>query len=757
MKKHKDIPAAATWNEEEKQWELPGQKNEAGQRTGLWEDWHVDGHRCGITDFGNGTPPFSIKRYHADGTLAQEGFGLLGGTNHWRGTFRWFKSESPTTESFPTVAKDVDAIWSAEYDYTELEGVYNAQRYYDKAHQPVTMWGDPLPARAAAVPARAHYVKKLSSANGVPGWVTGQVNGMTGKFIGDYAEWDMSGVPTARRVYSDKAEIMEDHKYENGKLRSSKVYTAPMDYTSYYYHRDIEPPVVRNSTSHRNGTQDRTETFFDTKGKQLYSVRMEGIIDKIHERRYYNDTLVYEGLTSQDKTQKPSTYIYYRENGSALIDYTSNGDDTGVWHLYDEAGNEVLTLKQEEEADMEEYGHGDGFMPKWKYYEYETAVTDWQAVEENFKSAHKDTLIVAKISSLPTPDYLQTELNKVDWSQVEHAMYSSEGLPLAINGYLSDDDDVVNECSNNIWIEIEHQGSVYECTYEVSIVFARMLPHYANNATIQRRLFDFLYDVLCLHQIKSYENYAELITAIEPSLSVIRQLATHADDAIALKSQFILLEAGHKAKETEEFFIQEWHNINNPKLRRAYAAFALGHLYVYTKQSKKLISTYGAAFPEEKVPLVRLIIAIRLVAGAQHEAKDEWLSELIPVLSDPDRVDQEFYRIQPFIAGSEADEYALMILGFANPEVLEKNIEPIIDILPDSDAIKQESLLRAIFSVLFKADDSLVNITPMRKKALLAAAEVAARHVGWVNHSEIFHEYDLPHDAYELRQLAATA
>jgi antitoxin component YwqK of YwqJK toxin-antitoxin module len=754
MEKHKNIPAAATWNEEEKQWELAGPKNAAGQRTGIWEDWHIDGHRCGVVDFGDGTPPYPIKRYHADGTLAQEGFGLLGDTNHWRGTFRWNKSEHPTTESFPTIAKDIDAIWSAEYDYTETEAVYSAQRYYNKANEPVTMWGDPQPERAASVPARAHYVKALSSANGVPGWIVGQVNGLTGKFVGDYAEWDMGGVLTTKRVYSNTGELVEYHEYTNGRLWMSKIYTDPKHYTSSFYHRDIEPPVIRSSTSHRNGTQDRTETFFDTNGNQLYSVRMEKLIDKIHERRYYNDTLVYQGLASQDKTQKPSTYSYYRENGSVLIDYTSNGDDTGVWHLYDEAGQEVLTLPQYEEADMEEYEHGDTFMPTWRDYNYENTVTDWQAVEENFKSAYKDTLIEEKIASLPIPDYLQTELDKVNWSEVEHAMYSSDGLPRAINGYLSDDADVALKCLGKIWMEIEHQGSVYECTYEVSIIFARMLPHYASHADIQSRLFDFLYDVLSLHYIKSHTRYADLVAALESSLPVIGQLATHVNDAIALKSQFILLEVGHKAQEAENFFIQEWRNVNNPKLRRAYAAFALGHLYVYTKQSKKLISTYGAAFPDEKEPLVRLILAIRLVAGAGKKAKDEWLSELIPVLSNPDSVDSDFYEIQPFIGGTEADEYALMILEYAKREVLEKNIEPIIDILPDSDIFKQESLLRAIFAILFKADDALSNITPMRKKALLAAAEVAAQHVGWINHSEIFREYDLPHDAYELRQLA---
>src|SRR5262245_54999099 len=106
MEKHKNIPAAATWNEEEKQWEARGQKNAAGDKVGLVEDWHVDGHRCGIADFGNGTPPFSFKRFHPDGTLAQEGVG--NGGQQWRGTYRWFRSDNATPELFP--AQDVPAI-----------------------------------------------------------------------------------------------------------------------------------------------------------------------------------------------------------------------------------------------------------------------------------------------------------------------------------------------------------------------------------------------------------------------------------------------------------------------------------------------------------------------------------------------------------------------------------------------------------------------------------------------------------------------
>lgn len=754
MKKHKNIPAAATWNEQDNEWNLAGPTNATGQRTGIWEDWHSDGYLCGINDYGDGTPPFAFKRYHADGTLAQDGLGLLGGTSHWRGTFRWFKSENPTIESFPLISKDNDAVWAAEFDYTETEGVYSAQRYYNKANEPVTMWGDPQPERPESVPARAHYVKALSSANGVPGWVVGQVNGLTGKFVGEYAEWDMSGVPTIKRVYSDMGKIIENHEYSNGKLWMSKIYTAEKDYTSYFYHRDIEPPVVRNSTSHRNGTQDRTETFFDTTGKKLYSVRMEDVIEKIHERRYYNDKLVYEGITSQDKTQKPSTYIYYRENGAVLIDYTSNGDDTGVWHLYDEAGKEVLTVPQYEEADMEEYAHGDYFMPTWKYYEYDTEITDWEAIEEKFRTTHDDMLIDDALEAMPVPDYLQVELDKIDWPNIGNPMNDSESLPQAINGYLSEDEDIADNCANTIWYNIEHQGSVYESTYVVSTIVARMLPHYANHADIQSRLLNFLFGVLRMPEIKSYSDYADLVAAIKPVLPVIRQLATSDEDPVALKCQFMLLEISYEDPETEKFFIQEWQNVDNSKLRRAYAAFTLGHLYVYTEQSEKLISTYSEAFLLEKEPLVRFVIAIRLVAGAAHDAKDEWIAELLPALSDPDSIDEEFLEIQPFVAGSEVDEYALMILGFTKPEALEKNIEPIIDILAESDALKQESLLRGIFSVLFQEEDALNDVTPMRKKALLAAADVAAQHVGYINHSDIYREFGLPHDAYQLRELA---
>lgn len=64
------------------------------------------------------------------------------------------------------------------------------------------------------------------------------------------------------------------------------------------------------------------------------------------------------------------------------------------------------------------------------------------------------------------------------------------------------------------------------------------------------------------------------------------------------------------------------------------------------------------------------------------------------------RAPLRYYRLWRWYAAfSDVQEYLLIILGYANPDVLEKNIEPVIDVLPSADMLKQETLLGAIFSV----------------------------------------------------------
>ena len=359
------------------------------------------------------------------------------------------------------------------------------------------------------------------------------------------------------------------------------------------------------------------------------------------------------------------------------------------------------------------------------------------------------------MEKLEVPPHLATELAKVDWKNTKSAMGKCEALPQAINGMLAEDSAIVRESESRIWYEIKHQGTIYEATYKVATVLARMIPYYAHNEIIQRRLFHFVFQVLRQPYIDDGEElYKELIDAVRQSLPTLLQKAKDADDGIALASQYLLLEAERSSPETEAFFIQEWHRTDNTSLRRAYAAFALGGLYILTEQPKKGIPAFAEAFATETNILVRLVIAIQLVMAAQRDADAAWLTELIVALIDPGTVDESFYKLQPFIGDFDVQEYLLMILRYANPDVLEKNIEPIIEILPSAGMLKQEMLLRTIFYVLFRKESALQRMTPKHKKALLAAAEVVDQHRNLLNHKEVFERFNLPYDPYKLRELA---
>jgi hypothetical protein len=423
--------------------------------------------------------------------------------------------------------------------------------------------------------------------------------------------------------------------------------------------------------------------------------------------------------------------------------------------MYDKEGHEILSLPEAKGADRDKHNNWDVFKPYWDDNEPEKMVNYWDAVIEKFTNKHLNIVIAAKIENLEVPPHLAVELAKVDWKNTKSAMSGSETIPRAINGMLADDEDVATKCESRIWYEIEHQGTVYEATYKVATILAQMIPYYAHNIIIQRRLFQFLFRVLRQAYISDEKKlYKELIKAVQQLLPTILQNAKDADDDIALESQYLLLEAGRHTPETEMFFIEEWHRTENTTLRRAYAAFALGDLYIQTKQSKKLVTAFTDAFAAETDTLVRLVLAIQLVTADKKEADGTWLAELIGALTDPDAVDENFYELQPFIGDFDVQEYLLMVLGYANPDVLEKNIEPVIEILPAAGMLKQETLLQAVFSVLFQKKSALKSITPIRKKALLAAAEVADQHKNLLNHQEIFESFNLPHDSYKLRKLA---
>ncbi|SEW11351.1 Antitoxin component YwqK of the YwqJK toxin-antitoxin module [Chitinophaga sp. YR573] len=756
MERPANVPEAAIYDEQKNQWAL-GEKNEKGEKKGLWKQWHAQGHLRATTEYNDGIPPYRVHYFHPDGTLAQEGDWY--GDSKWLGTVRYFKSDTSTVAFYPGAPDEATNVWMAEFDFVE-DGICNAKRYFDKQSNLVSSNGDPAPARPATVPERAHFTRMPLRKTG---WVMCTIDARIGKFIGEYLQWDLNGNLVVKQLYNETGKVVESYEYNKGMLKTSTVYDAYSMIKSSYY-QNIEPPVVETYIVFRNDQKDTEHTFFDQTGKLLYSVRSEEVT-KFHHRRHYNGKLVYEGIMAEDGTQPPVSIKYYAENGTTLIDYTSNGDNTGVWRLYDATGNPQQSMPVRDEQANKKWPDWEVFLESWSGYDVHYLQPDWETIVANFHEANKSFNAENKLNALEIPPYLQKELDKVDWKGIETAMDGGEELPIAINGMLCEDEHVANISRDIIWFQIEHQDCVYEATYQVANILARMLPLYNHLPAVQQRLCKFLYDVLKLYYISTEEKmYEKLITAIniESSLPLIMQWATGADEKVARKAQYLLVLAG-KIEETEPFLMQEWQNTAHSRVRRGYAIFSLCAFYTIRKENKKLVEVFSAAFNTETDSFLRFALAGQLVLATREKAEDKWLAEILVALANSGPISEDFFSMRPFIGYSNVQTYSMTVLAKANPQALAKtlakNIEPVIDALPMVESREQRTHLQAIFAILFEnVKSALENITPVRKKALLAAANVVLNDpAGFINHKEVFDSYGLPHDAFALIQLAEAA
>ena len=128
MERPANVPDSAIYDEQKKQWDL-GEKNEKGEKTGLWKQWHAQGHLSATIEYNDGIPPYRVHDFHPDGTLAQEGDWY--GGHKWLGTVRYFKSDQPGVAFYPGAPDNATNVWMAEFDFVE-EGICNARRYFDK-------------------------------------------------------------------------------------------------------------------------------------------------------------------------------------------------------------------------------------------------------------------------------------------------------------------------------------------------------------------------------------------------------------------------------------------------------------------------------------------------------------------------------------------------------------------------------------------------------------------------------------------------
>lgn len=748
MQRPVTVPEGAIYNDTDKAW-LLGETNENNQRVGPWKKWHIDGYLWETIDYRDGIPPYPTQRFHPDGTVSQEGEWY--GSDKYVGPVRLIKSDNPTPEYFPS--GNAANVWTVEFDYVD-EYTYKSQRYFDKDNQEVSSDGDLLPARPRQVPARAHFIRAAYSSTN---WVMGTVDTRTANYIGEYFEWDLNGKPVVKRLYSPAGQVWEEYKYNDGVLKVSIVYDkdVPKDSETCYYYSGTAEPVMKTRIVYRNQGKDVTNTYFDKTGQELYSVRREEL-SPVHKRRYFNGELVCEGHLDAEDYKFPVSTVYYTSGGGTLIDFANNNDGTGTWRLYDAGGQVVrqLTVAEEEDDHFRLIGWS-AFLPSWGGYEAEITGSDRETAVWLFNRYYDELNAKARLYALEVPAYLQKELDAVNWETI--GAYHSDGgaeLPVAINGLLSEDEKVVEVAEKMLWPEIEQQGVVYESTYKVATILARMLPHYTHSPVVQARLAKFLYDILDLRYItEQHDLYTELLAAIALLEPTLLQWAVSEDIDTARMAQYILMYAGKEA--TEQFLLSEWRNTDHSSTRRGYAVYSLSGFYLNKDQRDKLLTSFTAAVGAEEDAFVRFVLAAQLVLLTGEKAEDTWLTELLHALANHEALDNDYGNMTPFIGHiNNVHEYILAVLRQSRPDVLEKNMEPIIHALPDVGSFKQISYLQTIFAVLFNDETALEEMTPIRKKALQAAADVVAKAPGFINLLEVFREYGLPHDAYALRQLA---
>jgi hypothetical protein len=262
---------------------------------------------------------------------------------------------------------------------------------------------------------------------------------------------------------------------------------------------------------------------------------------------------------------------------------------------------------------------------------------------------------------------------------------------------------------------------------------------------------------LVLKQIRhEKEQYAALTADIVSILPLLIQWAGNEDAELARKAKYLLIHTGNNAI-AGQFLLQEWqHNASN-NARRGYALHALCHFYIINDQTDQLINMLATAFDNETNVFLRFTLATYLVQSSQENAESSWLAELQHALADVNAINQDFGSMIPFTGNGDLEEYIILLLSKVHPEALEKNIASMIEALPTLHELKQVKFFRAIFAVIFRERTDLQNITPIRKKALLAAADIVLKDPRFVNRIEVFKAYGLPHDTYSLRQLAETA
>ena len=726
-KKPANVPPDAVWDDDG--WEF-GVRDANGKKIGTWTWWREDGSIGGASEYGDGATRMTYRRNHPDGELAQSGEKDLV-TDRWVGLMRWTRQAKPSPEDsfFPNmVAPPVRA-----FEVDLVDGYITTERCFDASGALVTDTGAPVPARPAGVPDEAFLVENDTS------WLRQQRFAGNNHLRGEQSSWDRNGTLLIRRLYRDDGSLAEEDEYKNGVVWMAKRHQPNGELTQAFFHRKSDPPVISTSTLYRNNQNDRETTFFDKAGNRAFSIRMEEVNDH-HLRRYDDGKLVFEAIWSSDPNTPPQKVEYYDHDGVVIVRYESTRPGHGVWKLLRRDGSSELELVEDQERDLNKYSNWDRYLRGFARYELDREHSDPDEIRENFRERYGREVAKATLAKMKASKELVAALGPDAWTKNDSAMGGAKELPTMVKGVLADDEAIAHYALERIWVEIEHQGSLYEATYRVATALATMFPLVTDRPAVHRRVFDFLRDVLDLPGIGDDKAaFAALAKAVRTSEKLLEAWAASEDTKRATDALRVLGRVGGGVQLAAQRMID-----GETNAARAYATC----VYVAGAPPNKRKSVLTRAFADETDPVVRFGQALLLVR-VDHVTTPAVLGAIEPYLLDSSSIDEPFAELAPFLG----DDVTEAILHALPKKSLEKYVETIVDALPERGSLIQISYLQTIFTVLFPKGLPK-KPTLVQAKTLRVLADVIDARGNFVNHMEVYDEHGMPSDSFVLREAA---
>jgi hypothetical protein len=728
----------AVFDEENQLWAL-GEKDSQGRKIGTWTYFRDDGSKACEAVTGDGTTRMAYRRFHPDGTESQSGEKDLQ-KDVWVGAMRWRRLDAPSVEdrywdkNLPENARVFEVMFNDE-------GHVIGERVLDAGGARITRAGAAWPAeRPASVDENAILVDKDKR------WLSSERTLDSSRYFGTYRVWDRNGTLLEQRSYDDGT-LKRQETHKDGALWSSKEYTGDAMTQSFYRTRDGKT-VIKSSTLYRNNQNDRRTTEYDGEGNPLYSVRMERV-SETHVRRYDNDVLVWEAQWSKEGKLAPG--VKYFDGDRLLIDYRSDGDGTGTHVLYRQDGSVEATLDVDNEANRNEYGNWDAFLPGFAYYEADRRRTDVEFAREIFLDAVDEQRFERTVAQVEVPPHLQA-IHDVDWTQSRSANRTAQ-LDRLLVMMLGDDEALAQRAGGAIWAAIEEQDCVFTATYDVAQTLGRVVSSLRGGA--RQRAVKELANIVCLAAMphEQPERYDAVVNELRERLPLLEDVAGSLDDddgrAVLHLLSVVNAPAVLRARVVDQAASAQ---------TRSFAACALGACRGQSQEQREAtIAHLEHAFHEEGDVGVRLIVGllVSLMRGAQGSRNDSIDGLLLRYIVHDDRQQELFDAWRPVIRFL-GDDVQSMLFRALPERSRQEHIARIVDGLSDRGILDQVGDLDIIFATLFH-DGKETELTPLHRKALREVADVVDKNTGFVNHGEVFRKHQMPWDSFQLRELATRA